>query len=398
MKKLFKKQVFKKNDKVRVKNSYYTFSKQYPKGYIKIDRNYKSRRKTKLSKKILLVCAFALLVTASFFIVDLALKISYYPIDDTSNQQTENAAFNKQEFLKSGFKALYMPYTKLGDSEYIEDLIKDIIRKDANSVVIDFKTEDGKLCYTSINEYAIIGKCSIFDNDTVRQALSLFSSANITVAARIVCFKDDAVAGSSPELAVKYMDTDINWLDGSDENGGKAWLNPFSKKSRDYIVSVAKELSNLGINVFILDKVQFPEGDNLSGATFPSESTSSRNKILKTFVRQVSSALPSNAVVFLKQTTSDTLAANETKYSGTMNDAKLDGIAFDTSDRDISFVIDKKSDFSQILSLYSTISSELQSKSVIPIIDIEEYSYSYMRALAKNQYNNFIIYSADGEY
>ena len=331
--------------------------------------------------------------------MDLALKISYYPIEDEKpHLSTESVQFNKNDLLSEGFKALYMPYEHLGDTEYIENFIKEIVKKDANSVVIDFKTEEGKLCYSSINEHAIAAKASLFDNDTVRKALSIFSSARINVAARIVCFKDNAAASATPSMAVKYMDTDINWLDGTDENGGMAWLNPFSKNSRDYNVSVAKELRALGVNIFLLDYVQFPQSDNLAGAVFPSETVSGRNKILKTFLHQINTALGSDVLVFLMQNSTDTLTANEVKYSGTMNNADVSGIVLDTSDGDISFVIDKKSDYAQILSFYSSVNQAVENKKVIPLIDTEEYSYSYKRALEKNGYNSFIIYNAHGEY
>ncbi len=398
MKKLFKKKLFKSTDKVRVRNSYYTFSEQYPKGYI-ISKTHKSRRKAHKKKTVLLACLFLVLLIASYFLTDLALKISYHPIEEEiPHHSAESVAFDKNDFLAEGFKALYMPYEHLNDTEYIEDFIKEIVKKDANSVVIDFKTEEGKLCYSSINEHAIAAKASLFDNDTVRKALSQFSDANIYVAARIVCFKDNAAASATPSMAVKYMDTDINWLDGTDENGGKAWLNPFSKLSRDYNVSVARELHYLGINIFLLDCVQFPESDNLAGAFFPFETPSGRNKILKTFLHQMNTAVSSDALVLLMQNSTDTLAANETKYSGTMNNADVSGIVLDTADRDISFVIDKKSDFSQILSFYSSINQAVENKTVIPVIETKEYSYSYKRALEKNGYNSFIIYNAEGEY
>lgn len=398
MKKLFKKKLFKSTDKVRVRNSYYTFSEQYPKGYI-ISKSYKSRRKAGKRKSILSLCLFVVLLLTSFFVMDLALKISYHPIEENRPQHlAETVPFNKNDLLSEGFKALYMPCEHLGDTEYIESFIKEIEKKDANSVVIDFKTDEGRLCYSSINEHAIAAKASLFDNDTVRKALSLFSSKGINVAARIVCFKDNAAATATPSMAVKYMDTDINWLDGTDENGGKAWLNPFSKLSRDYNVSVAKELRSFGINIFLLDCIQFPESDNLAGAFFPSETVSGRNKILKTFLHQINTAVGSDALVFLMQNSTDTLTANETKYSGTMNNADVSGIVLDTTDRDISFVIDKKSDFSQILSFYSSVNQAVENKTIVPIIETKEYSYSYRRSLEKNGYNSFIIFNAEGEY
>ncbi len=388
--------IFSKKDKLRVRKSYYTFAEEYPK-YIEVEKT--GRRITpKTVKKVLVYCAvFLLVASVSFFVVKLAINISYSPIDP-EKESAEEISLN-DNILTDGIKALYMPYGNIGDEEYIKDFIKQIKKKNANSVVIDFKTAEGRLCYTSLQENAITALAALYDNDTVRQAVGLFREADIAVIARIFCFSDNRVATAMDDIAVKYMGTEVNWLDGSDENGGKSWLNPYSKSVRNYIAGVAKEISNLGVGIFILEDLQFPDADNISSATYPGEKKSSnRNAVLKSTLTQVKKALPENALVILSQSASDASAGNENIYFGTMSNAEYYGVAADTAERPLGVAVDKKTDFVSILSMYSSIAGRFPGKQVIPIIDIEEYSYSYFRAMKKSGFGNFILYSENGEY
>lgn len=391
------KTVYKKDGKVRVKNSYYTFSKQYPKGYLKLQKKRKLSSRSVLHGLCLAVC-FVLVMCLSFFVVDLAVEISQSPADVGANDNSSSFMSN-EKIKENGLRALYMPYTKLGDEQYIKDIIKKTIRKDGNSVVIDFKTAEGKLCYSSLHDYAIAGGCSIFDNDTVRKAIRLFSDADIAVVARISCFKDAAVAETSPECAVKYMNTDVNWLDGSDENGGKAWLNPYSKSACDYLISVIQELRAFRINCFILDYVQFPSGENTQGATYPDEKTEAlRNTVLKDFIKRAVSSGDENSLFFMGITALDALDGNDTIYFGDILNSEVFGAVIDTSKRPESYVVDKKTDFISILSLYSSVNSKLEGKTFVPLINESEYSASYFRALRKNSYQSFLLYSENGVY
>lgn len=390
------KKIFGKKDKLRVRKSYYTFIREYPK-YIEVEKT--GRRITpKTVKKALLYCAvFFLIASVSFFAVKLAINISYAPVNN-ENDAAEEISLN-ENILTQGIKALYMPYEKMGDEKYIKDLIKQIKRKNANSVVIDFKTAEGRLCYTSLQENAIIASAALYDNDTVRQAIDLFTQSDIAVIARMFCFSDNRVATANSSIAIKYMSTEVNWLDGSDENGGKAWLNPCSKSVRSYIAAVAKEISGFGVGIFILEDLRFPDGNNISSATYPGEKDATkRNSVLKDTLSRVKSALPENALVIISQSAADAASGNENIYYGTMSDAEYYGIAADTAERPLNVAVDKKTDFVSILSMYSSIAERFPGKAVIPVIDIEEYSYSYFKAMQKSGFQNFILFSENGEY
>lgn len=389
------KKIFTKKDKLRVRKSHYTFTREYPK-YIEVEKT--GRRITPKNLKIagIRLVMFLLIASVSFFCVKLAINISYAPISEES-EAVQELSFN-EKIISQGVKALYMPHDKIGDEEYIKDFIRKLKKKNCNSVVIDFKTKEGRLCYTSMNETAIAASAAVYDNDTARWVIDAFSDEGIAVIARIYCFSDSRAA-SIDDIAVKYMGTDVNWRDGNDENGGSAWLNPYSKATKTYIATVAKEVSKLGVGIFILEDLQFPGGENTASATYPGEKDKAeRNAALKTTLTQVKKALPENAIVILSQGAEDASEGNENVYYGTMGNADYYGLAVDTADRPIGVAVDKKTDFISMLSIYSSIAGRFANKTIIPIVPTEEYSYSYFRAMKKSGITSYILYNENGEY
>lgn len=390
------KKIFTKKEKLRVRKSYYTFTREYPK-YIEVEKT--GRRITAATVRMLSVrlAMFLIIASVSFFCVKLAINISYAPINEEIIE-VQKVNFN-DKILLQGIKALYMPDEKMGDEEYVKDFVKKLKKKNCNSVVIDFKTKEGRLAYTSMNETAIASSAAVYDNDTARRVIDIFTKAGIAVIARIHCFSDNRAAGAVDNIAVKYMDTDVNWLDGSNENGGNAWLNPYSKAAKTYISDIAKEVSRLGVGIFILEDLQFPGGDNSASATYPGEKdTANRNTALKNTLAQVKRALPENALVILSQSATDASEGNEGIYYGTMGNADYYGLAVDTAKRPIGVAVDKKADFISILSIYSSAAGRFSGKEIIPIVDIEEYSYSYFRAMKKNGFESYILFDENGEY
>ena len=391
------KKIFSKKDKLRVRKSYYTFTQEYPK-YIEVEKTGRRITAKSLKKAAVYLLMFFVLASASFFTVKVAVNISYSPIDDSLQTEAVENSFG-EIIAEKGVKALYMPHEKIGDEEYIKDFIKQVKRKDCNSVVIDFKAQDGRLSYSSMHEHAIAGSCAVYDNDTARRAVDIFAQSDIAVIARLFCFSDNRVAAADGSVAVKYMNTDVNWLDGSDEKGESAWLNPYSKSVRSYIATVAKEVANLGVSVFILEDLQFPGGNNTDSATYPGEKNqTSRNVMLKNTLSQVKKAVGEKALVILSQTAVDAANGNERIYFGTMSDAAFYGIAVDTAEKPFSVSVDKKTDYISVLSMYSSIAGRFSGKVLIPIINTEEYSRSYLRAMKKSGFESYILFDENGEY
>ncbi len=401
-----KKSPYPENGKVRIRHSYYTFAREFPSKILPLEGKRRKHRKKRIAKNTLFCLLFVSLMLVSCFTVNLLLDISYTDKDKlTETAVSAPSEDEKQEaepllpFGGENVRALYMPAEKLGDREYIKAFIKQIKAKNCNSVLIDFKNSDGKLSYTSLNENAILARCTLFDNNTVRHALDLFENEEIKVIARIFCFTDNAVATAKPSLAVKYMDTEVNWIDSAAENGGRSRLNPLSKNARKYILSIIEEILQFKIDGVLLEEVSFPSGEYAASATYPGEKNSQgRNKTLLDFVSEVKNSLPENCLLLLGHSARDVLEDNSTLYFGSMLSSAVDGFAVNTLQRSESVIIDKKTDYFSIFSMFSAVKSNLKDKRAVYTVDISEYSASYLRRMKKAGYTDYIIYSTDGNY
>ncbi len=400
-----KKSPYPENGKTRIRHSYYTFAREFPSKIQPLGGKRRKHRKKRILKGALLCLLFAVLSVFSFFTVNLMLDISYTEKESTDSEQVtvpENENETPEPLLPfdgDSVRALYMPEERLGDRAYIKAFIKQIKRKNCNSAVIDFKNSDGKLSFTSLDENAVTARCSLFDNNTVRQALDLFENDGIRVIARIYCFMDDTVASAVPELAVKYMDTDVNWVDAVTQDGGRSRLNPVSKKARSYIISIVKEVLQFKIDGILLEEVSFPTGEHISAATYPGEKKGTdRNKVLKNFVKDIDKLLPDDCILLVGHGASDILETNNTLYGGSMLTCDADGFAADTLARPEGITVDKKTDFASAFSLFSSVKNTVGEKKSVYIIDISEYSAALLRKMRKAGYTDYIIYSPEGAY
>ena len=120
--------------------------------------------------------------------------------------------------------------------------------------------------------------------------------------------------------------------------------------------------------------------------------------MLKNILSQVRRAVGENGLVILSQSAVDASEGNESVYFGTMRDDAYYGIAVDTSDRPLGVSVDKKTDYISMLSMYSAISGRFGGKTLIPIINMEEYSRSYLRSIKKSGIESYILFNENGEY
>lgn len=387
---------------VRVRNSYYTFSKEYPVGNIGKQKKSSRLRKSKKRyiKIISAVLAFILISGAAYFSVEVALKFSYKDPSTVISSNSKDEEIQSSTLLSDGMKALYFPAEKLNNQKFLKDFLKQIKRKNANSVVIDFKLNDGRLLYSSSIDCAILAKCAMFDNETVREAISLFKSSKINIVARIHCFEDNLIASSVSDYAIKYMNSDVTWIDSSEESTGRAWLNPFSKDAQKYIRRVISEVLQFDVDAVMLNSVCFPGSDNSDSAGYPGQySESGRNACLISFIESVKSSLSNDKILLVEESATDILMGNEKLYQGNISKSVADGICADTSQKPDGYIVDKKTQFSSMISLFSNMKQNLnENTTVVPIISTDEFSHKYVRTAAKNGYTSYILYNEEGYY
>lgn len=383
---------------VRIRKSYYTFSKEYPIGTLgnKTKKEKKMHAKAMRIKIFICTVCFIIIALTGYFITNLGMKFSYKDVSNMLNTTGDQSINNQTgNFLTmNDVKAVYMPTEKLNDKKYIKNFIRSIKFKNANSVIIDFKTKDGKTAYLSNTTYAVMTNCAMFDNQTIKEAIASFNENNINVIAGIYCFEDPNAASFDHSAAVKYMNSNVVWLDKPSNNGGKPWLNPYSKKAQSYIKEIISEVNALGIKGFLLRSVCFPGGDNSKTAGFPGEVTKEdRNTALLTFIKSIRDQLTNDCFVLVLQTANDIINGNDKLYFGSLTDSAADGICADTAQRPEGYEPDKKTNYSSMLSLFSNMKNNMPNDSrLIVMINQEEFSNKYIRTISKNGYGSFILY------
>jgi len=134
----------------------------------------------------------------------------------------------------------------------MERLVNLINTTELNTVVLDVK-EDGKVNYASeVESVKKIGAYHELYN--VDEVIKLLHDNNIYVIGRIVCFRDNYLAGKRVDLAIKRKD-------GFDMEGKRKYSvdKPIiTKRSGDTILTIAKEAVKKGFDEIQFDYVRFP--------------------------------------------------------------------------------------------------------------------------------------------
>lgn len=158
-------------------------------------------------------------------------------IDIATLAKSEPTDFPPQE-IPQEVKAVYVTAQTAGVPSLINNLIDLIENTELNSLVINIK--DGNKAYFS--QWMI-------------NLIKRLREKGIYPIARIVVFKDDALAKQRPDLALKTKDGEL-W-----GKQGYRWVDPSSQEVWDRNANVAIAALNIGFLEVNFDYIRFPDGD-----------------------------------------------------------------------------------------------------------------------------------------
>jgi len=212
---------------------------------------------------------------------------------DASSENSSNSEIPEQASIKSSYVSAEMLSTIAPDGykAYFDKIKADGF----NSVVIQLKTDDGKLYYNSQIPYAkSMGMVSETAAD-INLLTKAIKEAGLKPIAKISALKD-ATAHVKNDNSYAYGDSlDTNWLDNRVNLGGKSWLNPYMPKAREYVAALAGEISMAGFEVIVLDNVMFP--DKFTSQMNPINENKPRSEILKQVLDEAQVAAKDAVVV-----------------------------------------------------------------------------------------------------
>jgi LysM repeat protein len=170
-------------------------------------------------------------------------------------------------------RAIYLSYFAAGHAEFRQRVFELLETTELNAVVIDAKGDFGWITYpTGVALAHEIGAARPTARD-FRDLLAQFKQQGIYTIARVVTFKDNPLATSRPELAVKTK-TNTIWQD-REELG---WADPYLRPVWDYNIQVAVEAAGLGFDEIQFDFLRFPTTSQ-AGVPFFSQDVTKETRI-----------------------------------------------------------------------------------------------------------------------
>ncbi len=187
-------------------------------------------------------------------------------------------------------RAAYLPPEVMADDQRLEGALRALQAQGVTGVVFDLKDALGVVQYQSALEQVAYNRAQGENAWSLPQRLALIRRAGLTPVGRLYAFRDRTSTARMYESAVKYMNSTVNWIDDSQANGGKPWLNPNNREAQDYILSLVQEAAENGVGTILLDGVQFPDGVALNLATYGNTGPLDRSAVLADFLTRARAA------------------------------------------------------------------------------------------------------------
>jgi hypothetical protein len=182
-------------------------------------------------------------------------------------------------------RAIYLSVYGVGSRVLRSAALDLVAATELNALVIDVKGDRGLIAYRSaVPMAAEVGAQRVITIPDLPALVAALRARGIYSIARIVVFKDEPLASTRPELAVRGRSGEI-----FRDRESLAWTDPFSQAVWDYNIAVAVEAAAAGFDEIQFDYVRLPDA---AGLTFAQPATlENRRAAIAGFLRQARRAL-----------------------------------------------------------------------------------------------------------
>ena len=148
-------------------------------------------------------------------------------------------------------RAIYVPHENI-TLEKLEEYAARL--QTGNALMIEMKPRSGNLMWYSRSSAAMGYGLSVENEITnsIQRYVDMLKEKNVYLVAKISCCVDERYPAYSTLVALKTA-SGMNYYD---ETG--MWLDPYSRKVRDYVVEMAQELYAIGFDEVVLADLRHP--------------------------------------------------------------------------------------------------------------------------------------------
>lgn len=167
----------------------------------------------------------------------------------------------------------------------VTDVIRTLRGARMTALVTDVKDERGMIVVPT-DEPSLVATREVQLPDP-RSMTAELHAAGIWAVARVVCFKDGALAEARPDLAPTDRRTGRAWRG----HLGVRWVSPYMTEVQDRIVAAAREAERLGFDEVQLDYVRFPVEEEAEEAQWPGQGEALRRFVIARLLERLDRAL-----------------------------------------------------------------------------------------------------------
>lgn len=175
-------------------------------------------------------------------------------------------------------KGVYTTGWGAGVPSLLEDLLDFINQTGINTLVIEFKDDQGILSYLSDLPLAVEINAGRPKIKETAEFLRILKEHHIYPVARVCVFKDSVLAKSHPELAVRGPGGEL-FRDAR----GLAWVDPNSRMAWDYNIAIAREIAKMGFTEIQFDYLRYPDVKEGS-CVYPDTGSKRKEDVIKDFL------------------------------------------------------------------------------------------------------------------
>lgn len=184
-------------------------------------------------------------------------------------------------------KGVYIPYAVLYLPDRLQSILDLVDRTELNAIVVDVKSDRGRIAHQSQVEIAVEGEALHPDMADLGELTQYCKSKGIYTIARMVVFKDPVLTAVRPDLAIHRENGEM-YVDLE----GLNWANPFLQEVYDYNIALAQEIAALGFDEIQFDYLRFPSDGVIRDLVYPVESKmETRTAAIGEFMKQVKEEL-----------------------------------------------------------------------------------------------------------